>query len=293
MLNQTRLFCCAFAFLVGAVSAVAEDNTIQMRFKFAPNELLVYETVTESTIITKYDEEEEQIENSTTARKQFRIVQVLPEGAADLEVMFQSVKMRYKVADNPAEEFDSSKDEEIERVDFRRIKESVGHPQAVLRFNSLGKLDEIVKVEEKEMPPHPEEFQTTLMTLPKEPVKVGTQWSEPFKVRVGLEDGKALTQEVALTRKYKIESIEGNLVKISMRTAVLTPIRSNYVAVQLSQREMNGEILFDNERGVILSRDLIAVKEIINAFGNKTLFNARSRHSEKLIEPERKQENAS
>lgn len=262
----------------------AEDAGVLLRFKFGADQKFVYTAVTKSKMETTFDGETEKVENSTTARKQYQVVGVQPDGSADLEVMFLSIKMRAKVADNPEEEFDSASEEEVDRVDFRKIKESVGNPQAVLRFSTSGKLDEIVKVEQSDATPHPDEFQTMLMTLPAEPVKVGTEWSELFKVRVVLEDGK-LTQEISMSRKYKVESIEGDLVKISMRTAVLTPIRSPYIAVQLSQREMRGEILFDNNRGVILSRDLLASKEIVNGLGEKTLFRAETQHSEKLEEP--------
>lgn len=282
------------AILLAAGGIQAADEGILLRFKFAPDQVLKYTTTTTSNIVTKIGEEPPvTTENSTEAQKQYKVLKVQPSGAADLEVMLNSVKMRAKVGENDPEEFDSSMDEEIVRVDFRKIKESIGKPQAVLRFGATGKLEEVVKIEDTEYKPHPDEFQTTLMTLPVEPAKVGTEWSEKFKVRVADQDEQKLSHEVTLSRKYKVEKIDGNLVTISMRTAVLTPVRSEYIEVQLSQREMRGEILFDNERGLIVSRDLQVSKEVVNGLGNQTLFQASTRHTEKLEDPQTETKSAS
>lgn len=263
---------------------IRAEEEVLLRFRFAANQRFDYDVLTEFSMTTQFDENEELTTNRTDVRKHLKVLQVNPDGSADLEVMIDSVKMKAKVADNEPEEFDSAASGEIDRPDFRKIKESVGRPQAVLRFTPEGKLAEIVKIEESqgtEANPHPEEFQTTLMSLPAGPVKVGTEWVEPFKVRVSMED--KLTQEISLQRKYKVESITGAQVRISMRTSILTPVRSPFIAVQLSQREMRGEILFDNERGVILSRALSVSREIVNGLGEKTLFRASTQLTEKLV----------
>ncbi|MCA9094849.1 MAG: hypothetical protein KDA68_15290 [Planctomycetaceae bacterium] len=272
-------------FVLASDALRADEGSVLLRFKFAPNQTLNYVTSTESTIVTKFDEEDPiKTENSTVAVKQYKVLNVLPTGSAEFEVMLKSVKMRAKVGDNDPEEFDSNSKDEVARVDFRKIKESIGKPQAVLRFGTIGKLEEVVKIEDTDFKPHPDEFQTMLMTLPDEPAKVGTDWSERFTVRVSDQDDPKLTHEIALSRKYNVEKIEGDLVTISMRTAVLTPVRSEFIAVQLSQREMRGEIVFDNARGLIVSRDLKVVKEVINGLGAKTLFQASTTHTEKLEE---------
>lgn len=276
---------CLLGCMLSGVTLGEDAAPILLQFKFTEGQELVYDTKTESQMVTRFEETEEEVENSTESRKRFKVLKVQPSGAGDLEVTLDSVKMRAQVADNDPEEFDSSKEEEVERTDFRKIKESVGKPQAVLRFGANGKLMEIVNIQVEDIQPHPDEFQTMLMLLPAEPVKVGSEWSEPFKVRVGTEDGK-LTQEIALSRKYKVESIEGDLVKISLRTVVLTPIRSNYIAVQLSQREMKGEVVFDNKLGMILSRNLNVTKEIVNGLGEKTLFKASTTYREELAKGE-------
>ncbi|MFO1021663.1 MAG: DUF6263 family protein [Planctomycetales bacterium] len=257
--------------------AASGTQTYTLAYKFTDQQLLHYTQHQNSEIESSYDGMAEKVTNRSDIKKHLRITKVLPDGSAELELVIDSVVMHAQVGDEAPEDFDSNSKEEVDRPDFKKIQENIGKPQGLLHFSPTGKLLSVMKGSNR-----PDDYQTLLISLPGKPVAIGETWKEEFKTRVTVD--VKLSEEVSLKRSYTLDKVDGGIAHIRTSTYVLTPSRSAGVEVQLSQKKVHGTILFDMERGVILSRDLKAEGEVANAFGAKTKFVARMTNTEKLVE---------
>lgn len=253
-----------------------------LAFKFADQQQLHYAQHQDSEFESSYDGSGEKVVNRSDIKKHLNIAKVLPDGSAELELIIDSVVMHAQVGDNPAEDFDSNAKEEADRPDFKTIQKNIGKPQALLHFSSSGRLIKVVKEGTDQATHNSDDYQTLLMTLPEKPVAIGETWKEEFKTRVTVDT--KLTEQVSLKRSYTLEKVEGAIAHIATSTYVLTPNRNPNIEVQLCQRKVRGTILFDLQRGVLVSRELAASGDVPDAFGPKTKFLARMTNSEKLVE---------
>lgn len=246
-------------------------------YKFTDQQQLHYTQHQDSEIESSYDGVGEKVTNRSDIKKHVKVAKILPDGSAELELVIDAVVMHAQVGDNVPEEFDSNTKEEVDRPDFRTIQQNIGKPQGLLHFSSSGKLLKVIQGSSRA-----DDYQTLLVALPEKPVAIGETWKEEFKARVNVD--VKLSEEVSLKRAYTLEKVEGPIAHIKTSTYVLTPSRSPGVEVQLSQKKVHGVILFDIERGVIVSRELKAEGEVENAFGAKTRFVAKMTNTEKLVD---------
>jgi hypothetical protein len=84
---------------------------------------------------------------------------------------------------------------------------------------------------------------------------------------------------------YRLAEVTDGKAKITYRTVVLTPIEQPTIAAQLIQREVEGTIVFDIDRGLIESRDARLDRSVVGAFGPQSTMHAESRYKERLVSP--------
>lgn len=263
-----------------APAANAQKYTLA--FKFSDQQKWHYTQHQDSEFESSYDGSSEKVINRSDVKKHLNIVKVLPDGSAELELIIDSVVMHAQVGDNLPEDFDSNSKEEADRPDFRTIQKNIGKAQALLHFSPSGRLIKVVKEGTDRTSHNADDYQTLLLTLPENPVAIGETWKEEFKTRVAVDT--KLSEQIALKRSYTLDKIEGTIAHITTSTYVLTPNRSPSIEVQLCQRKVRGTILFDMQRGALVSRDITATGDVPNAFGPKTNFLAKTSNVEKLVE---------
>lgn len=277
----------------GPVEAPVPAKRYAFRYRFRPNELVYYDVTQKSTVVIKTAGITDTTKNETQARKHYRVISVDADGSGLLELMIDRVKMSVQFGKNVPVVYNSESSQPPPRQ-FRAVKKSIGRPQAKTRFAKNGELLKVTALngsgrsvgsQLRYAPPTAanDPSHNFLIVFPKQPIAVGGSWSDRISVHVRI--GKSLLRPVTLMRKYKLVSVEGHLATIRLYTSVLTPIRDPKISTQLIQRTPSGTIVFDTNRGQIVSKTVIVNNRVVGALGNKSSMRVVSKLTEKLVEP--------
>ena len=212
-------------------------------------------------------------------------------GNATLELMIDRVRMTNRFGDGKLTEFDSQ-DETKRPPHFEHVMTSIGKPTARFRFAANGRLLKVTSsIEPQQDPCGPRvsgEEQAAdnasrnfLVVFPQDPIQVGDEWSDKFQACVNMTN--RFQKRITLLRKYRLDSVVDGEATISMRTSILEHVKEPIIRAQLIQREPKGTILFNIERGRIISRESTVDKVVIGAAGPKSSMRAVSLRREKLI----------
>ncbi len=288
----------------GEPTAPAESppsEKYKLAYKFLPNQVMRYEVFNETEIRTTVKDETETVRNSSESKRHYTVKAVDENsGEGDLELSIDWVHMVASF-ENPARaktepiEFQSD-DPEKHPKQFDDVQATVGKPRATIRFSPAGK---VVKVLKGAVPPPPSAArqlaqgpaappgadaspESYFVPLPEEPVAVGATWKD--RVDVLLRDEKRNLQKITIQQNYRLTEVKEKRATIELRTVVLTPVNNPAIQGQLIQREISGHLVFDIERGVVLSRESGVDNTVIGAFGAKSSMHARSKYREKLVE---------
>jgi hypothetical protein len=270
-----------------AQEASTATNKVTLRYRFTPGQIVRYEVTHEGEITTQVAEVAETTRNKSHSRKHFRVAGVSPEGAGDLELIIDWVRLEASFGDNPPTVFQSDDPEKQPRA-YDTVLQAIGKPQAVLRLSPVGKVLDLTRKQgpSASTPTKPAAGaasapESYLVPLPEEGVAVGESWKERFELEVITQD--KLPLKVAMQRSYKLASLDKNQATIDFRTTILTPIEDPALAAQLIQRETSGKIVFDVEKGLVLSRTSAVDRTVVNPFGSKSSMRAASKYTERWI----------
>jgi hypothetical protein len=281
-----------------ATSEAAPVEKYKLEFKFRPNQILRYEVFNEQEITTTAREEIE-IHRNTTKTKRHHRVAALDEktGAADLEMSIDWVYMRAlwdkKDGTRPVPVEFQSDDPDKQPERFRHVLASVGKPWATIRFRPTGTPLKVVSsaVKSSEGKSLTSEtgadgaLEAYLIVLPEYPVAIGEIWREKFDV-VTLDENRNRAR-VTIQRSYKLAEVNARRATIDLKTAILSPITNPSIASQLLLREVCGKIVFDLERGQIVSKEWAVQNTVVNPIpGVSSLMKGSGRYTEKLIAEE-------
>lgn len=272
---------------IGWGQETAPTNKVTLRYRFTPGQIVRYEVTHEGEITTQVAEVAETTRNKSQSRKHFRVAGVSPEGAGDLELIIDWVRLEASFGDNPPTVFQSDDPEKQPRA-YDAVLQAIGKPQAVLRLSPVGKVLDLTRKQNTSTstPTKPTAGaasapESYLVPLPEEALAVGESWKERFELEVVTQD--KLPLKVAMQRSYKLASLDKHQATIDFRTTILTPIEDPALAAQLIQRETSGKIVFDVEKGLVISRTSAVDRTVVNPFGSKSSMRAASKYTERWI----------
>jgi hypothetical protein len=282
-------------------------DKVHLQFKFKTGQVVRYEVVHEMEITTLFNGAKEIAKNKSNTARSYKVGPVTTEGDGDLQLTIDRVHMfaLFDTGDAVTTPIEFQSDDPAKHPkEFRPILEVVGKPTATIRFDRSGR---IVSVDESKInrpksaagvvkkaggaplnPLHtgladatPESY---LVALPEEPVAPGNTWKERFEVVA--RDDQNLPIRIMMQRNYKLASVQDGKASIEFRTFTLSPNLEAAVEAQLIQRETSGKIVFDIERGLIISHDSHVERSVVQPFGPKSRMDAKSKYHEKLVTEE-------
>jgi hypothetical protein len=187
--------------------------------------------------------------NQSTVERHYHVDSVEADGSAIVELFIDNVKLTYAFNNGKPITYDTSK-KELPPRGFEGVNRSLGMHGRV-RFSPRGN---VLPLAGQPNDPATDPSGSFLDPLPSKPIHVGEEWYEDFKVKVSVS--RSLNQKITLRRRYTLESVDGKIATIRLRTSEITPIEDAQIRAQLVQRTPEGKITFDLERGVTVSRDL-------------------------------------
>lgn len=272
----------------GAAEGAANAPKYQLAYKFRAGEVVRYEVLHEGEIHIQFNEATQIDRNKSETRKNYRVASVNPDGSASLELMIDWVHMTEQSGEKEPIIFKSD-NPEFQPAKYREVLETVGKPEPKTAFKSNGTPVKVQPAREAtankpvkagEAPPD-DTPKTPFCLLPDTPVAVGDTWKERFELTVQGSD--MLPMKIAMLRGYRLMGVEHGRATIAFKTTVLTPIHDAAIAAQLIQREFNGTVVLDIERGILVSRDVDIDRTVINPFGAKSSMRAVSKFRERLL----------
>ena len=275
-------------------SAAADSNddsreTYRLRYRFSPNQLVYYDVSHETTIQIKAENTSERTRHNSNARKHYRVISGSDDGQALLELVIDRVKLSVQFGKSEPVVYDSTSSDPPP-AQFRTVAESIGRPQARIRFAANGKLLSVTPLKPRDgggqLPnapktPDNDPSHNFLVVFPEDPIAVGDTWTDRLTVQV--RASKTLLRPVTLLRRYELTSVEDGVATISLKTSVLTPVRDPDIRTQLIQRTPAGTIRFDINRGVILSKTLTLDETEVGLFGGKGSMHVVSHRTERFV----------
>jgi hypothetical protein len=276
--------------------ALAEAPKVLLAYKFQPGQVVRYEVLHDGQITTVYNSAKEVAANKSESRRSFKVASVDEKGQALLEMQIEWVRMTASFENEEGRksepiEFDTSDPKKQNHAQFKKILQSVGKPQALVRIDASGRPIEVTRLDKASKKTEPAAAsadidgdgtpENYLVLLPEVPVAVGNTWKEPFEVVARLPQG--LSSRIRMQRAYKLAELRQGLATIEFRTIILTPVQDAAIAAQLIQREVEGKIVFDTERGMIVSREAKVDRTVVGPFGGQSSMRAVSRYTERLL----------
>jgi hypothetical protein len=120
------------------------------------------------------------------------------------------------------------------------------------------------------------------LSLPEEPITVGTSWSVPREVKTRTEDNEVKT--IKIRELYTLEKVKTGVATLSIKSEPLTPINDESVRAQVVQQLSNGAIRFDIDNGRMLSKQLDWDETVVGFQGANSLMEYRARLTESLVD---------
>lgn len=278
--------------------APSEKPACVLRYKFEANQVVHIEVVHNSTItITHGGATETQVQESKSD-KHFRVVSVDGSGAAILEPTIDRVGMSVRSGVDSPVTYDSQSGE-APPPQFRGIGQTIGSPLVQMKIAANGELLETVRRRHPGLQlvsaervggvavPDNDPSRNFLIVFPDEPVRVGGTWSDR-DLKVPLEVTRGLRQEFEILRSYELVSVKGPLATIRLKAMPLKPLHNPELEARLIQYLHSGTIVFDLEKGQIVSRKLKVDDQVIGFAGQQSLLRVTSERIERTVEACRK-----
>lgn len=278
---------------VVAIKPVSNGEAILLKYQFEPNQKVHYKVTQKMSTTLQKGSARQTARSEWTTNKHIRVVSTDAAGSS-LETTIDRIQATVQIDDGKAETFDSKSDSEPP-APLKRTIPALGRPLALMQFAPNGKLlkSEILETKDVKKSPVAAEgnedksdpnSKSFLITMPETPVKVGDSWKDPFIVNVSIPP--SLTTPVTLNRTYTLTSLENGIATIRLESAVITPVNSPAVEVQLMLRTPKGTIQFDTKKGLIISKTLTSDETVHEFSGGGSQMRAENTLVETLAEPE-------
>lgn len=271
---------CLFPTFVAAADDDAKQKYL-LRYKFIPGETFRWEVEHLATVRNTVAGTTQTAETKTKSVKVWEVTKVDGDGNATFTHLVSSVDMLQKLTGRQEVRYNSETDEKPP-VGFEQVAADVGVPLSEITINARG---ETVKREEKRDRPQQSAGQITIL-LPEEEVAIGDVWKLPYTEKVAHQDGRV--KEVKTQQRFKLEEVSNGIAKISVATQILTPIHDPVIEAQLVQRETEGTVRFDIEKGLIISQRMDLDKRVHGSQGEASLMHYVTRFTEEYLGDEAK-----
>ena len=268
-----------------ASEADAAEEAILLRYRFERGQFVHYEVASKSKMVLQAKQEVQTISEKRSTRKHFRVVTVDEGGNAVLEPVIDHVVMEAQSDNEDPIVFDSDSSEPVPSQ-FTTVSETVGRVQVRVRYSPRGEVDEILPVtSSRTSKSNDEESHKFLITFPEEALALGESWDDDFTVKVSVSGDfkKPLYKTITIRRRYTLDSIDGDIARISFATYPLSVERDPQIEMQLVQRSLTGDVEFDLKKGVIRTWSSSGSGQVFNVFGPRSSAQASSSNVERLV----------
>jgi len=267
------------ALLLCAAGSTSAQETVDLKYKFSPNEEVRWLVVQKADVSTTIQGHTQRSKMVSTSEKVCRF-EASQKGGFKFVHSVDQVRMSREVSGQQKVTYDSHSDESPP-PEYEHIADEVGVPIVTITMDSQGKILE--REENRPGSSDPIGSRSIVVPLPDEPITVGHKWSSVAEVPVTTP--KSGTKKIRTRQRYKLESINKGIATITSQAQVLTPTNDPAIDAQLIQELGTGTIRFDIEAGRVISHQIDLDEQVVAFQGPASNLRYVGRLTEKLIEP--------
>ena len=259
-----------------AADVPAGTAKYELRYKFAPGEVVKTEVVHQANVRTTIQGTTQTAETRSCSTKMWKIESVDAAGVATFTHLVDNIEMWQKASGRQEISYNSQTDE-TPPPGYEEVAKSVGVPLSIVTMDPRGT---IVKREIAHDGAMNVSTQIT-MPLPEGAIAIGETWSTPIEVDVTVQDGSH--KKVQTRQQFTLESVTDGIAHVAIDSQVLTPIRDPSIEAQLVQRMSTGWVKFNLDAGRIVSQQLELDKHVVGFNGPASSMHYVTRVTETLL----------
>ncbi|MCA9045432.1 MAG: hypothetical protein KDA69_13985 [Planctomycetaceae bacterium] len=272
----------ACLFLALCVAFAHAEDPVLLQYKFQEGQVVRYSVSDRDDYDIQVAQQKDAPFTDQKSVKQYRVVKVNEDGSAVLEVMFESVKLTIRSA-GETKTLDTQAAENGDDPVFSTLQEIVGKPHVQVTAAPNGQLSEVKPLVERAG--QPDEISKNALdafiTLPSQPIAVGTAWREDFNVPIRVNP--KLSKAIKLQRRFYFQSLEDGKATITFETKILSPVNDPDDEIQLIQRPTRGRIVLDMNRGIVVEKT-VSLDNTVTGFGGiASSMTLKKLHQEVLL----------
>jgi hypothetical protein len=265
-----------------AAAVDAATKKYDLKYHFTPGETIRTRVIHTSNVHTTIKNTHEAASSRAESEKVWRVGSVSPQGEATFVYSVGYVVMSGKVGDLAEIVYDSRKDAIPPDV-YKGIAKTLHGPISEITLDARGR---VTKRETKlENAPANVSGGSVTVPFPAEPIAIGHTWDEDFKIDVKVDgaSGRKIDRDIKARQRFKLESVTGDIAKITVTTQVLEPALPAAIEVQLVQRLLNGEVRFDLAQGRVVSQSMTIDGSVIDFHGVGSLMKCKIQIEEAFL----------
>ncbi len=208
----------------------------------------------------------------------WEIAEVDAKGIATLNMTLVSMRNEQKRANGETLLFDSKNLQKSTPELREQMSKFIGQTIAVVRLDGFGRVIEVKQG-------NPTSFEAEppfLIVFPNAKAAVGQAWKRPFTVV--LEPPFGTGEKLEVDQRYDCRKIDAGKATLGIKTEFKTMPDNARERLPLLQKDVEGEIIFDLQKGVLLSAQLHTDKTVENHQGKGSRYQFKSDYSRTLID---------
>lgn len=252
------------------------EETYLLRHKLNTNQKIRYEVTHVAKTKTRINGTEE-IANVHTKSVRSWDVQSAKPSEMTFDHQVESVSMTQQSGEATEVRWDSTTGEQPPKI-FSVVADQIGKPLATVTIDEKG--DEIRRQTHAGSESSLGMGALTL-SLPAEPVAIGTKWAVPSEIQARTDDG--LVKVIKIRQVYTLKKVKAGVATIDIKSETLTPIDEESIKAQVVQQLSNGSIRFDIDNGYLLGKELNWDETVVGFQGAGSMMEYRARMTEELV----------
>ena len=210
--------------------------------------------------------------------KRWRIVEVDAQGGALLEQSIVALRNEQKRPGGDTLLFDSA-DPEKSTPELKGMSKFLNTPIAIIRVDGFGQVVEVKQGPKNRFDAEP----PFVVVVPKAVAAEGQAWVRPFTLT--LEPPLGNGEKHDFEQKISCAKIASGKAQLAVTIQLKSPPLAAAAQVPLLQKQMQGQVVFDLERGVMLGAKLSVDRTVEGHQGNGSSYRFASSYLEEYVEP--------
>lgn len=247
------------------------------QFRWAKGSKLDYKVEHATQVTELIDGKKSESASKLNLVKRWTVLDVDAKGVATLQLSLVALRSEQTRPGGDVLLFDSQ-DLEKSTPALKEMSKFIGKSLAVLKLDAFGRLIAIVEGDAAKYEAEP----PFVLVLPGVAVKEGQAWVRPYNIK--LDPPLGTGEKIPAAQRYQLTKADGKFATMTLSTDVKKMPESAQEQIPISQKMLEGQIVFDTTLGRVQRVDAAIDRMIDNHEGPGSRYHFKSRYIEQVVE---------